>query len=122
VPAGDPEQQAAVDGVADPMELLLEHARHAESMGLPDARVPMSAPAKVWDLQRPPVPASKTPSAPDAEPPAVVCRRCGPALERDALASATGRQINQGWRHTDGRKTHLPDPISRASRLTGGAG
>lgn len=125
IPAGDPAQQAAAKGMVELMQALWEHARDAEAFAasgpVTAARVPIPAPAGIWSGRTAQTQACAPPAprpAPNMEqealepPNAMVCRRCAGKLERTTLAVAMGRPISQGWRHVDGRKTHLPDPVA----------
>lgn len=116
IPAGDSDQRSAVDGVADLMQQLLDHARDEESTlasaGAVSIRVPIPAPAGVWRPRPGLGPPAQRKSQPEpAEAVAMVCRLCRLPLERNALAAAMDRPMSQGWRHLDGRKTHLPEPV-----------
>ncbi|GAA1963543.1 hypothetical protein [Catenulispora subtropica] len=112
LPAGDPRQQAAAAGMVDLTLQLWEHARDEDNNRAGDTvrhvRLPIPAPATIWRES----PASPTePTLPEQHDAAMVCRRCGMALERTQLAGALGRPSSQGWRHVDGRKSHLPEPV-----------
>ena len=115
--SADARQRAAIAGIVDLTGLLLEHARAEHEAPLaavsgPRARRPLQAPADLWS----PTPAPRQPQPVPAvvfDGP-VVCRRCGLALEREPLAAALGRAANQGWRHSDSRKTHLPEPVAQS--------
>lgn len=115
IPAGDRQQRYAADGIADLLQMLLEHARdEAESGSQPlrTARVPIPAPPEVWTGSAAPPPSPTTGDTADnsSAPTTATCRRCAGVLVRDPLAAALRRPIGQGWRHADCRKTHHPDP------------
>lgn len=118
LPAGDEQQRAVVDGIADLMQILLEHARQEhEPQAAPSvraARVPIPAPAAIWAPATPPsVPQARADYASHQPSPEArtMCRRCGGALVRNQLAAALDRPMPQGWRHVDGRNIHHPDPV-----------
>ena len=112
LPAGDPRQWAAAIGMVDLTLQLWEHARDEgtghPSDGVRHARLPIPAPSTIWHESRTP-PAE--PTVPEQHGAVMVCRRCGMVLERTELAVALGRPQSQGWRHVDGRKSHLPEPV-----------
>jgi hypothetical protein len=106
--SGDLRQREAVAGMVDLTLQLWDHARDDTSSPVDSvrhARLPIPAPASIW---REPTAVS---AAPEYHEAAMVCRRCGMALERIELAAALGRPRSQGWRHVDGRKSHLPEPV-----------
>lgn len=112
LPAGDPRQLAAAAGMVDLTLQLWEHARDEDTICLADAvrhvRLPIPAPTTIW--RESPMPPAEPPP-PEQHDAAMVCRLCGMVLERTELAVALGRPRSQGWRHIDGRKSHLPEPV-----------
>lgn len=124
----DPQARAALEAVADLMDLMCRHMLDEDeptsTLPGPRTRRHIGAPAQLWAPQSAepePVTASVAPPKRAFEPDwngPVVCRHCGLRLERTEQAGTLNRPFNQGWRHLDSRKTHFPDPVPVASTTT----